>query len=113
MGFFAQAEVLLENQKKAKQERHRTVRPEHFFLFGGILYLALIIVAPFMKKHPRIVTVEPGEIVSNTDYTGIILRDEQLETAPRSGYPVYYLDVDGCDPPASEQFIGEQRAGCR
>ena len=91
MGFFEQAEVLLENQKKAKQERHRTVRPEHLFLFGGILYLALIIVAPFMKKHPRIVTVEPGEIVSNTDYTGIILRDEQLETAPRSGYPVYYL----------------------
>ena len=81
-----------------------------------------------MKKHPRIVTVEPGEIVSNTDYTGIILRDEQLETAPRSGYPVYYLQegkraavgnriyaLTSTDvtPPASEQFIGEQRAGCR
>ena len=81
----------MENQKKAKQENSGILRPEHIFLLGGIIYLALIIIAPFMKKHPRIVTVEPGEIVSNTDYTGIILRDEQLETAPRSGYPVYYL----------------------
>ncbi len=81
----------MENQKKATQGRARTIRPEHVFLLCGMIYLVFIIIAPFMKKHPRIVTVEPGEIVSNTDYTGIILRDEQLETAPRSGYPVYYL----------------------
>ena len=81
----------MEKQNKAKQEQRRLIRPGHIFLLGGMFYLICIIISPFMKKHPRIVTVEPGEIVSNTDYTGIILREEQLETAPRSGYPVYYL----------------------
>jgi len=83
----------LANQKKAdnEQKANSVLRPEYILLIAAVVYLLYTICTPVMRKRPRVTTVEPGEIVSNHYYTGIILRDEQIETAPRGGYPIYYL----------------------
>lgn len=81
------------NQKKAdsEQKANSVLRPEYVLLIIAVVYLLYTICTPVMRKRPRVTTVEPGEIVSNHYYTGIVLRDEQIETAPRGGYPIYYL----------------------
>lgn len=86
------------NQKEVvkRREQHSGFCPEYLLLVAAVLYLLYTICAPALRKRPRVTTVEPGEIVSNHYYTGIILRNEQIETAPQGGYPIYYLQEGKC-----------------
>ena len=67
------------NQKKAdnEQKTNSVLRPEYILLIAAVVYLLYTICTPVMRKHPRVTTVEPGEIVSNHYYTGIRLRQRR------------------------------------
>ena len=61
-------------------------------IFGIIfLYMLFNIFAYFRKDHVQFYEVMEGGIVNNKQYTGLILREEQVRNAQNNGYINYYL----------------------
>lgn len=61
-------------------------------IFGIIfLYMLFNIFAYFRKDHVQFYEVMEGGIVNNKQYTGLILREEQVRNAQHNGYINYYL----------------------
>ncbi len=60
-----------------------------FFII--IIYVLFNIFSYFTKTHIAEYQVQQGTIASNNIYQGIILRDETVEVADRSGYINYYI----------------------
>ena len=61
-------------------------------IFGIIfLYMLFNIFAYFRKDHVQVYEVMEGGIGNNKQYTGLILREEQVRNAQHNGYINYYL----------------------
>ena len=64
---------------------------------GTMIFLILFIYLCFSaysyshRKHVRFYEVEAGGIVNDASYNGIILRTEEVQNAPDSGYVNYYI----------------------
>lgn len=82
------------NKKNKKIVRYR--RPLNInvgMIIFAIIFLYLIFsVYTYLKREKiQFYEVVDGGIVSNRNYSGLILREEQVKTADRSGYINYYL----------------------
>ncbi len=61
-------------------------------IFGIILiYLVATIAMYITKPKISVYEVREGSILKDTDYTGIVIREEKVITAPESGYINYYI----------------------
>ena len=59
-------------------------------IFGIIfLYMLFNIFAYFRKDHVQFYEVMEGGIVNNKQYTGLILREEQVRNAQHNGYIIW------------------------
>ncbi|MCI8637967.1 MAG: hypothetical protein HFG41_02170 [Coprococcus sp.] len=62
-------------------------------LFGVIfVYLAVTIVTYLTKDRVAVYEVRQGSILKDTDYTGIVLREEKIVSAEQDGYVNYFLE---------------------
>ena len=83
----------------AKKKKSKIIRyPRHFNLNIGMIIFAIIFVYlvfsvyTYMKKEKvQFYEVVEGNIVNDRQYTGIILRDERVESTDRTGYINYYI----------------------
>lgn len=55
------------------------------------IYMAFNVYTYLKRDKIQFYEVQAGNIVNSTDYTGIILRHEDVKTADRSGYLNYYI----------------------
>ncbi len=55
------------------------------------VYLCLTIYSYMGRKKVRFYEVESGQMVNDTEHTGMVLRTEQVQTAPSTGYINYYI----------------------
>lgn len=95
-------------QHKAKQPQKKTARPQKnkkiiryrrpLNLNVGMIIFALIFVymvfsvSVYIRKDKvQFYEVQEGSIVNNKKFTGIILRDEEVRNADRTGYLNYYI----------------------
>lgn len=81
-------------KKKKKIIRYR--RPLNInvgmIIFGLIfVYMVFSVTAYIRKDKVQFYEVQEGSIVNNKKYTGIILRQEDVKAADRSGYVNYYV----------------------
>lgn len=83
------------NPKKSKKIiRYR--RPLNInvgmIIFALIFVYMIFSVATYLRKDKvQFYEVQEGSIVNNKDYTGIILRQEDVKTADKTGYVNYYV----------------------
>ena len=62
-------------------------------LFGVIfIYLAVTIITYLTKDRVAVYEVRQGSILKDTDYTGIVLREEKIVSAEQDGYVNYFLE---------------------
>lgn len=78
------------NQKVVKMKK----RPS--YLMGTLLcvfavYLLVLFIQSFTREHVSIYEVNEKQIADNENLRGIILRDEEIVTAKKSGYVNYYV----------------------
>lgn len=78
------------NQKVVKMKRR------HSYLMGILLcvfavYLLVLFIQSFTREHVSIYEVNQKQIADNENLRGIILRDEEVVTAKKSGYVNYYV----------------------
>lgn len=60
-------------------------------IFGAILiYMIATLILYFTANHVTSYEVQQGKLAKNTSFTGVVIRDETVETAPSSGYIAYY-----------------------
>lgn len=63
------------------------------FLFGVIfVYLTVTIITYLTKDRVAVYEVRQGSILKDTDYTGIVLREEKLVFSEQDGYVNYFLE---------------------
>ena len=78
------------NRKVVKLKK----RPSYFLgtlLFLFAVYLLVLFIQSFTREHVSIYEVNQKQIADNENLRGIILREESLVTAPKTGYIDYYL----------------------
>ena len=96
----AQQKVRPRKKEAAPKKKNKKIikyrKPLHINV--GMIIFALIFVYMVFSVYTYIrrdkiqfYEVQEGSIVNNTDYTGIILREEEVKTADRSGYINYYV----------------------
>ena len=96
----AQQKVRPRKKEAAPKKKNKKIikyrKPLHINV--GMIIFALIFVYMVFSVYTYIrrdkiqfYEVQEGSIVNNTDYTGIILREEEVKTADRSGYINYYI----------------------
>lgn len=84
-----------------RQKNHKVAKfPNWFqrmFLDSGIvlftiiaIYLVICLIVYFTKPHISIYEVKQGSISRDYSYTGVVLRNEKIINAERSGYLTYY-----------------------
>ena len=95
-------------QQKAPQPLKRAARPKKnkkiiryrrplninvgMIIFALIfVYMVFSVTAYVRRDKVKFYEVQEGSIVNNKNYTGIILRQEQVKNADRSGYVNYYV----------------------
>ena len=73
-------------------KRHKTINIGVIVFFIVFLYLTVTVFLYLSKENVSIYQItEEGSLARNTEYTGIIIRDEHIVTADSSGYVRYYL----------------------
>lgn len=82
------------NEKNTKIKKYR--RPVYinagmivFFII--FIYIIITLIHALTKPDISVTEVEKGRIVDSSLYTGIIIRDEEVVSAPASGYINYYI----------------------
>ncbi len=86
--------LVLAKKKNPKIRNHRPPRNINvgMIIFAIIFVYMLFSVYTYMKKEKvEFYEVVEGNIVSDHQYTGIILRDERVEQTDRAGYINYYV----------------------
>ena len=93
----AQEEIVLAKKKKSKNSKivryHRPINFNVGMIIFAIIFIYLIFsVYKYVRKDKiQFYEVVEGNIVNDTQYTGLILRNEQVESTDRSGYINYYI----------------------
>lgn len=74
---------------KYRKPLHLNIGMIIFFLI--FIYLVFNVYTYSKRGNIQFYEVQSGNIVNSTDYTGLILRHEDVKTADRSGYVNYYI----------------------
>lgn len=77
--------------KKLQIKRKSAMNAGHIFFFVLLIYFAWHAFAYITRPHVRFYEVNMGEMVTDTSYRGMILRDEQVEYTEATGYINYYI----------------------
>ena len=83
----------------AKKKKSKIIRYRHplninvgMIIFAIIFVYLVFSVYTYMKKEKvQFYEIVEGNIVNDRQYTGIILRDERVESTDRAGYINYYI----------------------
>lgn len=96
----ARKKVPQQPQKAARPKKNKKIiryrRPLNInvgmIIFALIfVYMVFSVTAYIRRDKIQFYEVQEGSIVNNKDYTGIILRQEEVKNADRSGYVNYYV----------------------
>lgn len=79
------------NKKIIRYRRPLNINVGSIIFFIIFIYLMFSVFTYLNREKIQFYEVPEGGIVNNKLYTGIILRDEQVKNAERSGYINYYL----------------------
>lgn len=88
-GFMAENKKIV-SMKKYKKKENLNIG---VILFGVVfLYLIVMIIMYFAKDRTTVYEVREGSILKDNTYTGLILRDETVVYADKSGYVNYFYE---------------------
>lgn len=80
-----------EKQKVIRYRRPLNINVGMIIFFIIFIYLVFSVYTYLKREKIQFYEVVDGGIVNNRIYNGLILREEQVRTADRSGYINYYL----------------------
>lgn len=86
----------MKRRTSANKKKVVRIRKKHRFSVGILIllflaYIIIIVISSLTKKHISVYEVTKRSVSDNDTLRGIILRDEELVTAPSSGYINYFV----------------------
>lgn len=82
---------MAKNKKIVRYRRPLNINIGMIIFAVIFIYLSFSVYTYLRKDHIQFYEVVEGSIVNNKEYSGILFRDETIETAPQTGYVNYYV----------------------